>query len=568
MIRYNGPDGKIMKIYPLSTGDIEIYELPYDGKYEWREELKDFSSTWSPLCWRDHSVRQWWFPNCCESAYQFGAPLLSVIDADDRNNITVSLSDSVFRSKLTASVADLDQTDELILTVTTEQGGIRQQKDRRVLLRADRRKINWCDAVFEAGEWMRSFLRDTVKIPDNARLPLYSSWYNFHQEPEQDLLEKELELAAKIGFKTFILDDGWQFEGNNTGDYDKCGDWHVAEDKFPDFKSFCDKVHSLGLKMLVWFPVPFAGFDSNDYKRFKDKMAFDRPDFRAGVLDVRYKEIREYIIGVYKRMRSDYGIDGLKLDFIDAFKADPSEITPYNEGMDTENLDEAVRILMDEIYAEMTALDPDFLFEFRQNYIGAEIVNHCNMLRVADCAADSVTNRIGIAPLRLVNAKTAIHSDMLLWGHNESPLNCQRQLLNVLFSVPQISVRLTEIPEKQLLTVKNFVRYWTENREILLDGKFRAVHPDANYTSMSAEGEDKKITVLYYAAVFEPCGKREDVFNNTSEDHIVSAGGKPFSYKIHDLYGSVTEEGYSNGRPEKFPVPRGGMIGIIPDVIE
>jgi hypothetical protein len=126
-------------------------------------------------------------------------------------------------------------------------------------------------------------------------------------------------------------------------------------------------------------------------------------------------------------------------------------------------------------------------------------------------------------------------------------------------------VRLTEIPEKQLLVICNFVKYWTENRATLLHGKFRAVHPDANYTSMSAEGEDKKITVLYYGAVFEPCGKREDVFNNTSEDHIVSTGGKPFSYKIHDLYGSVTEEGYSNGRPEKFPVPRGGMISIEPN---
>ena len=553
---------KNIELYPKKSEDgVEIYELPCTGEYRWCEELKGVLSTWSPLCWRDHSMRQWFFPNYCEAVYQCGAPVMAAIDADDKNSLTVSLSDSVIRSKITMSVDDLNQRDEIIVTVTLFDETVRQQKDGKVLLRVDRRRIDWNDTVCEAGVWMRSFLPSLIKIPENAALPLYSSWYDFHQEPEQYLLERELEKAAEIGFKTFILDDGWQFEGNNTGDYSKCGDWSVAKDKFPDFKAFCDRVHSFGIKMLMWFPVPFVGFETEDYKRLKHIMAYDNPAFGAGVLDVRYPEAREYIINTYKRFVRDYGVDGLKLDFIDAFNVRASEIPPANDKTDVGSIDEAVRILMNEIYAEMTAYDPDFMFEFRQNYVGAEMVNHCNMLRVCDCAADPVTNRIGMAALKLVNSATAIHSDMLLWGHNEDPLNCRRQLLNILFSVPQISVRLTEVPEEHLRVIRGFVKYWLENKDVLYNGRFRARHPELNYTEMSAEKDGKKITVIHHGGVFTPdCDA--DIFNNTDCDRLVSTGGRRFEYGIYDIYGEKTKTGVSDGTPAILPVARGGMIRI------
>lgn len=551
-------------LVPVSVSDgIEIYELPRVGTYRWVEELKGVLSTWQPLGWRDHSIRQWFFPNVCSAVYQFGSPLMALLDADDKNRATVALSDSVADSRISVSVDDLGQNDEIIFTVTLS-AGIRQRKDGRVFLRIDGRDTDWDVAVHDAGAWMRSFLPDHAAIPENAKLPLYSSWYNFHQEPEQYLLEKELEAAAKMGFKTFILDDGWQFEGKNTGDYYKCGDWSVARDKFPDFKGFCDKVHSFGIKMLLWFPIPFVGYATRDYERYKNRIAYENDGFRAGILDVRYPEVREYIVGIYKRFVNDYGIDGLKLDFIDAFKTDPAAVAPFSAGMDVESLDGAARVLMDEIYAEMTALDPEFMFEFRQNYIGAEIVNRCNMLRVADCAADPVTNRIGMAALKLVNSDTAIHSDMLLWGRGDSPLNCARQLLNIMFAVPQISVRLTMIPEEQLAVLRRFISYWNENRDVLLSGVFRARRPDANYSLMSSEKDGKKITVLHCGALFEPCGTAEDVFNNTEEDRIVSSGGVPFGYRIFDMYGNLTEEGRSGGSTESFAVPRGGMIRVQP----
>ena len=540
-------------------GGVEYYRIPGVGNYSWVEELKGVAGTWYPMGGRDHSFRQWWFPNTQESVFEAGAPVMCVYDYESKNIITAALSDSVKRTKISASVDDLNQRDEILLKIEIIDDGLFQQPDHEIILRVDKRPLEYYDAVAEACDWMRSFLKKLIPIPEDARVPLYSSWYNFHQEPEQKLLTEELKVAAEMGFRTVILDDGWQFEGKNTGDYYKCGDWHVALDKFPDFKKFVDDVHNFGMKLMVWFPVPFAGFATEDYRRFKDKMAFDIDWMRAGVYDVRYKELRDYIAGTYEKFVDDFGIDGLKLDFVDAWGT-TTDVPPKNDDMDHERLFDAVRTLMDEIYDKMTARDPDFLFEFRQVYVGPEIVNHCNMLRVADCAADSVTNRIGIGSLRIVNGATAIHSDMLLWGKKESPVNCMRQMLNIMFSVPQISVLLTKVPGDQKLAVKRFVDYWSENRDVLLDGKFRAVDPGANYSLMSAEKDGKKITVLYSTSEVELTACAEDVWNNTFKNYIVVSRAPGKDYAVFDWRGDKIGCGVTAGTIQKIAVPAGGMV--------
>ena len=155
---------------------IEIYRLPCAGTFRWTERLEGVLSTWSPLCWRDHSLRQWWFPNFCDSSYTYNAPVMLLIDAEDRSRVTISLSDSALRSKITASVDDLNQRDELIFSVTVNET-VAGEDASGVLLRIDRRGVDWNEAVADAGKWIRSFGRFERKpVPDNAALPLYSSW--------------------------------------------------------------------------------------------------------------------------------------------------------------------------------------------------------------------------------------------------------------------------------------------------------------------------------------------------------------------------------------------------------
>ena len=488
---------------------------------------------------------------------------------DGKNITAAALSDPAARTRIRVSIDDLNQKDEAVFNVDVSDGeNSGPGETGEIYLRIDRRNIDYDEAIRDAADWMRSFAGPYPAVPDEAVSPLYSSWYNFHQEPEQELLTKELKLASELGFRTVILDDGWQFEGRNTGDYFKAGDWEIARGKFPDFKAFADNVHSFGMKLMVWFSVPFAGYATKTFKSLEDKMAFKLDGMRAGVLDIRYREVREHIIGVFERFVKEYGIDGLKLDFVDAWRTEPGIAAPYNEAMDIRSLDKAVRVLMREIYERMTEKNPGFLIEFRQSYIGAEIVRSCNMLRVGDCAADPVTNRIGIAAIRLLNGRTAPHSDMLLWSKNENPVNCMRQMLNILFSVPQISVLLTKAPKEQLKAVKRFIDYWTENRDVLLGGRFRAVSPTANYSRMSAEKDGRRISVLYEDGQTELSCADEDVWNCTANGYIVARSRAFAAYRVYDWSGEELETGTIHPGASVINVPAGGLVKIKEQVIQ
>ena len=72
---------------------------------------------------------------------------------------------------------------------------------------------------------------------------------------------------------------------------------------------------------------------------------------------------------------------------------------------------------------------------------------------------------------------------------------------------------------------------------------------------------EKKIPVLHCEPLFTPAGKREDVFNDTAYDYMVSSTDDKFNYTIYDLYGNVTEKGVS-GKERRLNVPRGGMLKI------
>ena len=241
----------------------------------------------------------------------------------------------------------------------------------------------------------------------------------------------------------------------------------------------------------------------------------------AAILDPRYPKVREAIISNYRRFLLDYGIDGFKFDFIDAFM--PNSITPPYDStvMDCETAQEAVLRLMDEIERDLGAIKTGLLYEYRQCYVGPAINRYGNMLRVGDCAYEAHTNRIGIADLRLLGYPVAIHADMLFWAPEESLRLCARQLLNILFAVPQISVILADSTEEQKALIQAYLTYWTENRDLLLHGRFCPLFPEQNFTRITAESEDRVIAVLHADLPYTYDGRTCDVFHNGQADGLV-----------------------------------------------
>lgn len=477
--------------------------------------MKGVASTFYATAERDRYVHQWFAARCAtESNFYNGAPFCTVCDGD-RVLESIALSDAVNDTAIRFSVNDFDEEEQVAFIVQLLTGD-QAKASYSVDIRVDTRALMLPESMQELSAWWEGYYPVRAEIPAVAEEPLYSTWYNFHQHPNRDALVPELTLAKELGFGSVILDDGWQFDGRGTGDYSCCGDWAFSAEKFPNGTK---ELLEIGLPLSVWFCVPFVGWETKAYQRFKDKLLYEDERNRCGILDVRYGCAREFIINNLLDFVKRYGVQGLKLDFIDSFKIMP-ETPAANGEMDVPDLSQAVIRLLSDLGDRLTAVCPGAMIEFRQNYIGPAITRFCNMLRVGDCAFDSHVNRRRLTDLRLLDYPLAVHSDMLYWAHDESVENCARQLLSVLFSVPQISVLLTEQSEAQIAAIRTFIAYWKANREILLRGGLFPHRQDMDYPMIEASGEGKRICVLYTERPVTVSGPT-DLFNATENTRMI-----------------------------------------------
>ncbi len=478
-------------------------------------------STFTPLVFRESAMHQGFGCLNTRSEFFFNAPFVSAVRDGHVNHATVAVSDAVNTCRYTLSVRDFEEREEIRFTVDLPAAEAHPARTGQyeLFIYIDERPRSMTDTMADLAAWFRQFYPARHPLMPAAEEPLYSSWYNFHQHPNAALLERELAIAAELGMRTLIIDDGWQFDGNGVGSYNDCGDWKISKGKFPDFGSFVRKTHELGFKTMLWFPVPFVGYNTQAYQTFKDFILYEPGGFGAGVLDVRYAHVRRHIIEIFAHFIRTYDLDGLKLDFIDSFAYHPS-MPPANERMDVPCLSQAVIALLDEMDEALRAIKPDLLIEFRQNYVGPAVTRYCQMLRVGDCAFAADVNRVGAADLRLLDRPIAIHSDMLYWAHDETDENVARQLLSVLFCVPQISVLLSETAASHLDVIRAFLSYHTANRDVLLHGKLNFAGMDRGYPMVSSEKDGKIVTALYQPLVVHYRGGLHDIHNATDGTEI------------------------------------------------
>jgi alpha-galactosidase len=159
---------------------------------------------------------------------------------------------------------------------------------------------------------------------------------------------------------------------------------------------------------------------------------------------------------------------------------------------------------------------------------------------------------------------------MVMWHENEPVETAAFQLLNVLFSVPQLSVKLREIPPDHLAMVKFYTEYWLANRDVLLDGTLEASTPLANYTMVKARTRDKQIIALYadmVARVTEPT-HRIDLINAKHSDNIIVAADTDaglFDYAIRDCQGLTVRRGMVRlgNQPQRIDVPTSGLVAFV-----
>lgn len=484
---------------------------------------------WSPDLHCGTHLDPFWGLTNAGSSLAYRMPLYEYFDDNNTNCLTIACSE-VLR-KVDAVLGIMEEGCAICseLRFFRESEAPAKHYETKILL--DKRPVFWSESIREASDWMsRVNGYESFPVNESAFEPLYSSWYQFHQNVNAEAIEQECRIAADLGMKTVILDDGWQTTDGNRG-YAFCGDWRPAPQKFPDMAAHVSAVHDLGMKYLVWYSVPYVGWHSDAYKKFEGKYLYNDRVSSCGVLDPRFPEVRKHLVDLYVNALKDWNLDGFKLDFIDSFRfhgEDPAVKEKY-AGRDIMNLSEAVNVLMKEVSSALRAIKPEVLIEFRQQYIGPAIRQYGNMFRAADCPGNAKDNRMRIASLRLTSGSTAVHSDMLEWNISETPENVGRAIINSIFGVVQYSTMLRNIPQEQLDVMRKWMKFASDHRETLLKSEFRPHHPELGYPVIEAESDKELIIAVYQdnAVIDVPRrGKSVYILNASGSDSIVVRCGK------------------------------------------
>lgn len=556
--------------YAVLTLSAPLPANPPKLTLRWSCQAVDIQGLWHPAAERNRGLVPDWREGF-QSRAAFSAPVVSLYGSRGNNVLTFACSEVLNPLELRAGLNE--ESSSFQCSVTLFAGNVSPITHYEAILRLDSRSIPYYEALDGVGKWWAGLKgSEPSPVPDTAREPMYSTWYSFHQQLMPEIVESECKLAAELGCGAVIVDDGWQTSDEARG-YAYCGDWEASPDKIADMQAHVAHVHNLGMKYLLWYAVPFIGKHSEAWLLFKDKLLYYSESFGAGIADPRYPEVREYLISLYEKALQDWDLDGFKLDFVDCFYSDGQTSVQRSNGWDTESVPAAVDKLLSGVLSRLRQLKPDIMIEFRQNYTGPLMRKYGNMFRAADCPNDALQNRIHTIDIRLICGDTAAHADMLMWNPQEPTEAAALQFINVLFAVPQISVRLDTLPEPHMAMLGFWLAFWREHRDVLLDGTLEPMGPELLYPLVIARTAQKWAFAAYHDTVIPLGGDLPDlvlVINGTLNPRLVLELDRdpvPLLVNIRDCRGTVVADHrlvWEKGL-HVLEVPPAGVIELRPD---
>ncbi|MHC4885701.1 MAG: glycoside hydrolase family 36 protein [Planctomycetota bacterium] len=463
---------------------------------KWDLPAVDFHYKWNSRCSQNRALDpSSGSENYVKSHANSGMPVYSLYNLEGINTCTWALSDAIHNTSLGGSFSHgmLYHSSAVIHGET-----IGTVSDYVVLLRFDFRRRPVHSVLRDVACWWEAMAEYKPCVsPEAVRMPVLSTWYSYTLNLDLDDLEKQCALAKDMGIDTVILDDGWQTAQIECG-YQNNGDWEVNEDKLPGFAAHVKRVQALGMKYMVWFSVPFVGVESKAYERFKDMLMPGREGAKWYSFDPRFIETREYLAQTYEQFLHRYGIDGFKMDFIAAFGGGSIEGEKPDDRRDCVSVAEGVCKLLDDVMGRLRAINPEIMIEFRQPYTGPAMRRYGNIFRAIDCPNSIGDNRVRSLDVRLLCGDTVVHADPITW-HNDDPApSAAMQILHALFSVPQISRKVTELSESHQRMLRQQMAFCREHRDVLLAGEFRPLHPHQLFPLVVAKNKSK-LLVAYYA---------------------------------------------------------------------
>lgn len=382
--------------------------------------------------------------------------------------------------------------------------------------------------------------RENIRYPvqDEAWQPAWCTWTAFSSD---DMTGKRVvenaRIAHELGIRTVTLDDGWFGPGLDSELELNFGDYRPDPKKFPDLQGTVRELQAIGHKVLLWH-APLCVARSSPVWPKLQRWAIHEFTSVNGLAQLcpACPEVRAYVESETHRLLRDYGVDGLKVDLYNCLPTRRCD-SPHHSHDITDPV-AAVDATMAAQWAAARRVNPNALFELKQDYGNVRLCRHGSMLRAGDTAYDVNTN------LRRCFYNQAyaacVHNDYFVSDAFLSPAMWKLVMIRMLTAgVPTFGNDLTRLTGAQ----KNVIREWLDfyRQELAMFRQPR--EPQDNSLGVWQGGDRRRAWVSAWSEAREiklPAAKTIFVMNATAHDELyVRLPGK---------------------RVVRLPVPSGGRV--------
>lgn len=456
-----------------------------------------------------------------KSAGQRAFPFIAFFNSRQINRLSAGLTNLTDDARILAKM----NQEKCTYDITIEVALGKDSQDFELVI--DQRPQVWTESL---ADWRKALALPLPEFPEGAWEPVFCTWYAVHAAVTQDWVEKNAEIASRLGFRTLIIDDGWCFDVMKRVSpetistwYEMIGDWFLSEKKFPDFENHRKRVQAMGMKYLLWVAPFLIGAKSELYKQLADIV---KPEYHEGcyTFDSSRKEAAKLLLGKMKHVIQDYGLDGLKVDFLDYIFPNMEE----PRGEDTTHF-------IQELARTIREVKKDALIEFRQAYATPGMLAYGTQFRAGDVPFDFIDNFHRLAQIRIsVGDGVPVHADPAYWHPQESPENISRHMIASLAGVPMLSMDLLAISETEQKIIRHWLGFYQAHRETFNYGKWDVTYHQSGTAYAMVSNEKESIIILHDSArIGEALAKAaKHVFVlNLSPDELPLAGAKTADYE-------------------------------------
>lgn len=167
------------------------------------------------------------------------------------------------------------------------------------------------------------------KYRDRERFVLANNWEATHFDFDEEKILSIAKKASEIGIDTFVLDDGWFAERNDT--FHSLGDWYVNKTKLPHgLDGLADRINAMGMRFGLWFEPEMISPKSKLYEEHPEWIlqVEGRPStLRRNqlTLDLSQKDICDYLIESVSNILGSAHIEYVKWD-MNRFMTEPESL--------------------------------------------------------------------------------------------------------------------------------------------------------------------------------------------------------------------------------------------------